>query len=100
MCHEKKKFEIAKYLIEKEVSVNVRDEYGRNPLIYAIQYRQKEILELMLTKGGDIHTKNDNGYNLLAIAVENGDQSIVEVLLEKGLNINDLGSVNMRGKTP
>jgi ankyrin repeat protein len=47
-------------LIENNMNINLKDEKGNTPLVYAIQHRNLDIIEYLIHHGADCHTINDN----------------------------------------
>ncbi|MDC0976879.1 ankyrin repeat domain-containing protein [bacterium] len=39
--------------MEKGVDINVTDQYGLSPLVYALKTKNKEIVELIRSAGGE-----------------------------------------------
>jgi ankyrin repeat protein len=78
-------FEIIKYLISKNVLVNIQNDEGIAPLHLACY---KENAELLFHAGADINLKDNNGNTPLHILAADGEENIevVEYLLSIGAN--------------
>lgn len=63
--------DILKMLLEKGANVNIKDVYGKTPLMLAFEYEDidekftLEKLKLLLKYGADINAKDDNGFTPL-----------------------------------
>ena len=63
--------EVVKFLIEKGVLVNVKDEGGMTPLMYTSKV---EVMKCLNENGADIDVKSDQGFNLLHYATMIGER--------------------------
>lgn len=57
--------EVAKFLIENKVNLDIKDINGQTPLHYAISLRKWDLVKLYIDSGADINIKDnfDNGFN-------------------------------------
>ena len=91
--------QLVKNYIDSGYNLNIQDEYGYTPLIYAILKDNIEIVELLLNAGADIKIvklllnadadvdkQNINGDTALIFAVKNLE--IVKLLLDSGADID------------
>jgi hypothetical protein len=80
--------------------VNVKDESGRNPLVWASERGYEAVVRLLLETGqADIDSKDSNfGQTPLSWAAANGHEAIVKLLLETGQA--DIDSKDNYGQTP
>jgi ankyrin repeat protein len=60
--------ELVKYLVEKGIDINTKDNYGETALIKSYENDNFDILKYLIEKGLDINTKNYKGYNPLLIS--------------------------------
>jgi len=65
-------------------NLDIQDNQGRTPLIYAItQHAQLEIIDLLLEAGADPSIEDKLGYSTLTKAIKYGRADIIERLLSK-----------------
>ena len=50
---ENESVEVVKFLIDKGVDINVTDQYGLSPLVYALKTKNKAIVDLIRSAGGE-----------------------------------------------
>ncbi|WP_425385027.1 ankyrin repeat domain-containing protein [Wolbachia endosymbiont (group B) of Schoenobius gigantella] len=93
------KFDIVKFLLDKNANIKAKDVYGNTPLHVAAQYDSKlEIVEFLLDRNASgINDVNNNGSTPLHLAIQGNKPSTVKLLLNKGANIN---AKDKDGKTP
>ena len=89
-----------KLLVEKENSIDYKDNYGITALIYALDTQDfnKELCEFLVSKGANIETRDDSSDSTLLIRVTSSDKNSeikVKFLLDHGANINATDSVKM-----
>ena len=96
------KIDIINILLEKGADINAKDNYGRTPLMHAIQYGcSEEVIKILLEKGADINAKDNYGWTPLMHAIHECEcecsKEVIKILLEKGADIN---AKNNYGWTP
>lgn len=84
-------------LLEKEASVNYRDQYGLTPIHVAAIKGHKDAVMLLVEFGSDIECQDNEGHMPLHMAVVGGCRETVEVLLNRGANLN---AKSKKGATP
>jgi len=84
-------------LIELKDFINVIDNNGDTPLIWACYNELESIALKLIEKGADVNAINKNGDTSLLWAVRNNLESVTLKLIEKGADIN---VKNKDGKTP
>ena len=67
-------------LIEIGVDVNHRDERGKTPLMYAILYKQTEIVSYLIKKGADYRAEDSNGLTILDYAEKSKSEEILKLV--------------------
>jgi ankyrin repeat protein len=75
--------ELMQILLKAGADVNIKDDNGMTPLIYAILFpdeKQEIIVEAMLAAGADVNTKDKNRCSALMYAEKAGNAKIVEML--------------------
>ncbi|WP_265028006.1 ankyrin repeat domain-containing protein [Wolbachia endosymbiont (group A) of Calamotropha paludella] len=93
------KFDIVKFLLDKNANIKAKDVYGNTPLHVAAQYDSKlEIVEFLLDKNASgINDVNNNGSTPLHVATQGNKPSTVKLLLNRGARIEVKDS---RNRTP
>jgi len=81
-------FDCARLLIENGAKIDLCDNYGFNPLIYAAWYSHINIVRLLLEKGANVNFRTVDGTTALMFASMAGHIDIVKLLLEKGADID------------
>lgn len=80
--------DICKYLAEKGLAIDAKDELGRTPLELASETGSEEVCYWLISKGVNVNSMdNENGCPLTE-AVYYGHQSIVRLFILKGAKIN------------
>jgi len=112
-CH-RKRFEVAKYLIEQGAEINTMTTEGsgyvaKTPLQHALQNKYDPLILLLLEKGADVNTRNSNNDTVLHMAISNlkntdqvensnsNPKKIIQELLAKNVNVNE---ADASGLTP
>lgn len=108
----KANYEIIKLLVKDGANVEVRNEQGITPLMFASDYGQLEVVNLFLNAIPDadkriqyINMFNSGGNTALIIAAHNGHTDVASRLLDEGANIhaqnvdgNDALMISLREK--
>jgi len=89
--------EVVKLLLNKGANVDVKDNDGRTPLLWAAENRHEAVVRLLLDKGASVDAKDNNSRTPLLWAAENGYEAIMRLLLDKGANID---AKDNNGRTP
>jgi serine/threonine-protein phosphatase 6 regulatory ankyrin repeat subunit B len=89
--------EIVKLLLEKNVDVNVADDLGNTPLMFAVSGNNDDIVTLLIERKAAVNARNKKQETALLQAAENGHARIVNLLLESGA---DFRVRNENGLTP
>ncbi|KAK2982492.1 hypothetical protein RJ640_026335 [Escallonia rubra] len=84
-------------LLEKDASVDYRDQYGLTALHAAAIKGHKEAVMLLVEFGSDVECLDAEGHTPLHLAVEGGSTETVEVLVDRGANVN---AKSNKGATP
>lgn len=80
------KFEITKYLVEKEENINAIDGAECTPLLYAARNGQLKIAKFLIAHHAKINVKMNGLWSALHIASFNGHLAMVKYLLNNGVN--------------
>ena len=62
------------------VNVNHKDERGKTPLMYAILYKQTEIVSYLIKKGADYRAEDKNGLTILDYAEQSKSEEIIKLV--------------------
>jgi ankyrin repeat protein len=83
----------------KDDGVDIKDGWGRTPLLYATRNNHESVVKLLLETGKvDVDTKDGYGQTPLSHAARNGHESVVKLLLETGKV--DIDAEDYIGRTP
>uniref|UniRef100_UPI0037E81A57 myotrophin n=1 Tax=Semicossyphus pulcher TaxID=241346 RepID=UPI0037E81A57 len=74
----------AKLVTAEDVNRTLNGE--RNPLHYAADFNQKEVVLFLISKGAHVDAIDKHGYTPLICACYEGNVDCVKILLEKGAN--------------
>jgi uncharacterized protein len=95
-----KNFDIALFLIENRINLNMTDEDGNTPLHLIAEHPNLDVAKDILYRGGDITFRNKYGNTPLWTAVVNCKGRYYD-LIELFMEYNpDTKSMNNAGKTP
>ena len=90
---------IVQVLLEHGANVNLHEpDFGRTPLIIAVQWGRVEASRLLLQHNADVNGKENNGRTALHWALINEDDDAVQLLLEHGAEVHHRESE--KGRTP
>ena len=76
-------------LIEAGADVNIQNNNGATPLIYAIEDKNEKMVNILLNAGADPKIRTKEGYDALAILWEKGVIDKYLMLLQKSYDINN-----------
>ncbi|CAD6244261.1 unnamed protein product [Miscanthus lutarioriparius] len=83
--------EVCSYLVEGlRVDVNVVDDEGRTPLVYAVVSENAAVVKYLLDHGADPNKVDNDGLAPLHSAAGIGDCEMVELLVAKGAYVDPL----------
>ena len=92
--------EVAEFLIENKINLNIQNEDGRTPLSLAFRNSESKIVKLLIVNGVDINALDSDGGNALHAAIGyyiGGDElELINLLLTKGINPN---IIDKKGRT-
>lgn len=72
--------DLAKLLMDKKADVNLTDAKGTTALMYAVQFKHRELIKLLLVHKVDKSKKDDAGKTAFEYAVFSGDETIINLL--------------------
>lgn len=70
---------IVEYFVNNGANINIQDNQGYTPLIYATIEGYEEIVKYLLSKGADVSKKTSSGYTAKDWAEKNNQKSIVKL---------------------
>jgi ankyrin repeat protein len=81
--------EIAKYLIEHDANIHLRNRNGATLLMQAIYYKYEDLAKILLQYGANINTVSKNGISALIIAIDkNMSDDFISYLIKNGADVN------------
>lgn len=75
---------MAKLLLERGSSVDVRSAEGATPLMSVAQERRVDAVAFLLDHGANPNAADNRGFTALHRAAEMGERGIVQLLLDRG----------------
>ena len=75
-------------LLSQATDVNVRDEYGWTPILWAAMNGHTDVVRLLLASGANPNTRNKYGWTPLMWAAGQGYSEIVRSLIASGARLN------------
>lgn len=78
----------ARELLDRGVSIHVKDSLGNSALIKACDAEDKEMVEMLLSKGANSNQRNLAGETALYRAVFRGNLPLVQILSKSGAEIH------------
>lgn len=79
--------EMLRWLIEKDISIEIENAHGDTPLIYAAEKGKAEFVELLLDTGANIYKTNSIPYRAIQ---EASSLEVVKLLVKHGDDLNDI----------
>ena len=67
-------------LVEIGVDVNKKDERGKTPLMYAILFKQTEIVSYLIRNGADYRAEDPNGISIREYAEQSKSEEIIKLV--------------------
>eukprot|EP00743_Colponemidia_sp_Colp-15_P006822 GILK01007358.1.p1 GENE.GILK01007358.1~~GILK01007358.1.p1 ORF type:complete len:608 (-),score=137.63 GILK01007358.1:160-1770(-) len=89
--------DICRFLLDKNVDVNVRDLTGRTPLMLAIEKANPELIRLLIDHGADVNVTDNRLNTALLLAVSLNQLELVSDLLDHKAAVD---APNERGLRP
>ncbi len=80
-----------KDLLEKGADVEVKDEKGWTPLMWACAKGHADVARLMIENGADIEAKSEDGSTALMFACWKGHADVARLMIEKGADVKAKG---------
>ncbi|UYV82179.1 EHMT1 [Cordylochernes scorpioides] len=90
--------EICKLLLDTaKLNVNIQDDGGWTPIVWASEHRHIDVIRLLLSRGADPTIRDNEENTALHWSSYSGSLEISHILLDCGC---DLSAVNVHGDTP
>lgn len=67
-------------LLQYDINVNVKNDYGFTPLHYAVLFGHKRVVEVLINQGANQHLAANNGDTPIKLALNANNKEIVELL--------------------
>jgi len=80
--HNFKDGSVLQLLLEHGADINVQNQAGQTPLLWASMNGALEVVRLLLEHGADVEAKDNDGKTALQVAAEEGHDKVVELLRE------------------
>ena len=71
-----------------ELGIEVKDTYGRTPLINAAFYGNMDLLKWLISEGADVNARDKKGYAALHFSVQENKSDCVNLLLKSKADPN------------
>ena len=68
-------------LVEIGVDVNKKDERGTTPLMYAILFKQPQIVDFLIRNGADFRAEDKNGLSISDYAEQSKSEEIIKKII-------------------
>ena len=88
--------DMVRSLIDNGASIEVKNDVGATPLIFASAKGQKEVVALLLERKANVNAKTNTGITPLMAAASGGYPEIFKLLLAKGA---DVSAKDQQGRT-
>ena len=84
LCLENEYFDLAALMVEQGAEVDIRNDQGWTPLIWASMKGRRKAVDFLIAHGANIHACNNDGWNAVTGAYFKKRTEIVNLLLEQG----------------
>lgn len=89
--------EIAAYLIQQGVDVNLKNQINNTPLHISVKLNRTDVIKVLLKAGAKPNVVGENNNTPLHMAANRNNTDMVKILLDAGANPNSVGD---NGDTP
>src|SRR5205823_2437173 len=94
---QRKRLEMAGFLIRQGAKIEAKDKDGGTPLLRASQQGKPEMVAFLIARGAHLQVRDRYGYPPLHWAAFNGMPAVVRILLDHGADVN---ARDTQGRTP
>jgi len=84
--------EVKQLLNEHYIDVNVKDEKGYTPLIWAIRNMSPEIVQMLLEEGANPDIPDSDGWTALIWAAEKDNEAIINLIIDAKEKLDSVGT--------
>lgn len=95
LIQKKENDKVIEYLENSQI--DVKDEYGRTPLINAAFYNNTELIDWLVSHGANLNAADNIGFTALHFAAQEANTESLKLLVESGANLNQK---DIHGNTP
>ena len=88
--------DMVRSFLDNGANIEIKNDVGATPLIFASAKGQKEVVTLLLDRGANVNAKTTTGITPLMAAASGGYPEIVKLLLAKGA---DVSAKDQQGRT-
>ena len=92
------KYDEFKKILNKDIDINLQDEFKNTLIHYAIIYNQEEILKLLLSYQCNIDYIDIDGFTILYYPIKYGYNNILKIILENSKHIVGFPIYNIQDK--
>ena len=92
------KYNEFKKLLNKDIDINLQDEFKNTLIHYAIIYNQEEIIKLLLSYQCNIDYIDIDGFTILYYPIKYGYNNILKIILENSKHIIGFPIYNIKDK--
>ena len=75
-------------MIDGGANLNIKDEFGRTPLINVMIEKDTELLKLLINREADLDIKDGSGRPPLMSTIKDNDIETVKLLIDGGADFN------------
>ncbi|KAI8904890.1 ankyrin repeat-containing domain protein [Gorgonomyces haynaldii] len=79
--------EACQVLLKHGVQINVKDEYGRTPLMLSTEYSSHQAAALLIESGADLQIGDNDGWSVMEHAIESRSNKSIHLLRERGMQL-------------
>jgi len=81
--------DIVKYLVNKNMNIDLQDKYGRTPLMLFMGNEKYDIVRYLINQGCNVNKQDNDGQSIINYMYNSNDTDLLKLLIDKGVNINN-----------